>query len=444
MSPCFLKVASVSYEGSLFGWEVHPDAKEAGLEATMSFGFHCSAGSLKAIAVSESGRWMVCGGMDERIHIFNVQENRAIGELSSHSGAVSSLAFVGDTHLLSGSEDSTICIWRVHDWQCLHILGGHKSGVNSIAVHPSGKIALSASKDNTLKTWNLIHGRCAFTRRLRGPADKVLWHSAGEHYLLVIGSELQLYNIADNKVCAASFSFASRVNQAVFTNPGKNVASMQQMCIAAICDDKTLHIVDISGRKISVDMTALLDGSRARDMWSCRAASVGGEEMREAMQDEGDSLAIVTSNGLLTILSCNALVQSSERGEQGEEETGIAHAVQSTTQITAQPRLTAVVSWSPFTSQLKIAGAGAGVGAGAGAGAGTGADGAASAPPAGKVAATEGVAGKKRKAGKGHQQDAKVTKVRFDVAAAPEVRQAHAAVGKGKSKGKKGKDKGKE
>ena len=323
----------------------------------MNFGFHCSAGSLKAIAVSSSGRYMVCGGMDERLHIFNVEDNRAIGELSGHSGAVSSLAFIGDTYLLSGSEDSTICIWRIHDWQCLHILGGHKAGINSISVHPSGKLALSASKDNTLKTWNLVHGRCAFTRRLRGPADKVLWHAGGEHYLLVIGSELQMYNIEDNKVCAASFSFTSRINQAVFTNAGKNVTSLDEMCIAVICDDKSLHLVDTTGRKITVDMTHMLDGSRARDMWSCRAASVGGEEMREVMQDEGDSLAIVTSSGLLTVLSCHALAQNAEQAgdrEDGGDASDIAHAVLSSTHISAQPRLTAVVAWVPALSPTPV------------------------------------------------------------------------------------------
>lgn len=38
--------------------------------------------------------------------------------------------------------------------------------VNSVAVHPSDKLALSIGKDNTLKTWNLIKGRIAFTINL--------------------------------------------------------------------------------------------------------------------------------------------------------------------------------------------------------------------------------------------------------------------------------------
>ena len=55
-------------------------------------------------------------------------------------------------------KDNTISIWRVHDWVCVHILGGHKAAVNDLAVHPSGKLALSVSKDSTLKLWNLVQG----------------------------------------------------------------------------------------------------------------------------------------------------------------------------------------------------------------------------------------------------------------------------------------------
>jgi protein MAK11 len=55
-------------------------------------------------------------------------------------------------------QDKTISIWRVSDWQCIHILGGHKEPICDISIHPSGKLALSVSKDNTLKLWNLIHG----------------------------------------------------------------------------------------------------------------------------------------------------------------------------------------------------------------------------------------------------------------------------------------------
>ncbi len=57
-------------------------------------------------------------------------------------------------------KDSTMSIWRVSDWACVHILDGHKAGITSVGLHPSGKLTLSVSKDNTLKLWNLVQGEC--------------------------------------------------------------------------------------------------------------------------------------------------------------------------------------------------------------------------------------------------------------------------------------------
>ena len=100
----FLRIAACSYEGSLFGWKVVEDAAQFELAANLTFGFNASAGSLKAIAVSQSGKYLVVGGMDERIRIFDMQTNKAVGELSEHTGAVTSLKFFKDVYLFSASE----------------------------------------------------------------------------------------------------------------------------------------------------------------------------------------------------------------------------------------------------------------------------------------------------------------------------------------------------
>ncbi|CAG8808042.1 11563_t:CDS:1, partial [Racocetra fulgida] len=57
--------------------------------------------------------------------------------------------FYNKTHMISGSEDGTVCIWRTKDWESLKVLKGHKGRVNSVDIHPSGKIALSVSSDKT-------------------------------------------------------------------------------------------------------------------------------------------------------------------------------------------------------------------------------------------------------------------------------------------------------
>ena len=92
LEPLGLHIAAVSYEGSLFGWDVLKCSKRTSTlkdqegSLVLKFGFHCSVGSLRAVAVSSSGKFLVCGGMNERIQIFDLSLNKSLGELSQHTG----------------------------------------------------------------------------------------------------------------------------------------------------------------------------------------------------------------------------------------------------------------------------------------------------------------------------------------------------------------------
>ncbi len=100
----FLRISACSYEGSLFGWNVSEDTTDEGLDIAMSYGFNCCQSSLRCVTVSKSGKLLACGGMDERIRLYNVVEGRSVGEMSNQSGALTCLQFFGDSYLLAGSE----------------------------------------------------------------------------------------------------------------------------------------------------------------------------------------------------------------------------------------------------------------------------------------------------------------------------------------------------
>ena len=77
------------------------------------------------------------------------------------------MEFHGNSHLFSSSDNGTICVWDTRNWECEKTLKGHKDAVHCISVHPLGKMLLSVSKDKTLRTWNLIKGRCAYVTNLK-------------------------------------------------------------------------------------------------------------------------------------------------------------------------------------------------------------------------------------------------------------------------------------
>ena len=75
------------------------------------------------------------------------------------TGSITHLEFPSRSHLLSASEDGTLCLFRARDWAVLREMKGHKGCVNSVAVHHSCKVALSVGKDRTLRMWDLMRGK---------------------------------------------------------------------------------------------------------------------------------------------------------------------------------------------------------------------------------------------------------------------------------------------
>ncbi len=74
-------------------------------------------------------------------------------------GDVIAVAFSPDGKTaLSGSKDNTVKWWDLSTGRVIKSLDGHSSGVTSVAFSPDGKTALSGSWDTTTRLWNLQTG----------------------------------------------------------------------------------------------------------------------------------------------------------------------------------------------------------------------------------------------------------------------------------------------
>lgn len=105
---------------------------------------------------------LALGGYDEVIRLFDVAQKKDLGSLvGEHTGTITSLKFHSNKYLLSGSEDSSIILWRCSDWTCLHRLQiKNQSKIVDLAVHPSGKMLLALYDNCVLRLWNLMTARC--------------------------------------------------------------------------------------------------------------------------------------------------------------------------------------------------------------------------------------------------------------------------------------------
>ena len=80
--------------------------------------------------------------------------------LEGHNRNVIAVAVTPDgQHAVSASRDQTLKVWDLESGRELRTLTGHTDSVRAVAVTPDGRRAVSASADKTLKVWELESGR---------------------------------------------------------------------------------------------------------------------------------------------------------------------------------------------------------------------------------------------------------------------------------------------
>jgi WD40 repeat protein len=60
---------------------------------------------------------------------------------------------------VSGSRDETLRVWDLEMGREERMLEGHTDDVNAVAVTPDGRRVMSGSEDHTLRVWDLETGR---------------------------------------------------------------------------------------------------------------------------------------------------------------------------------------------------------------------------------------------------------------------------------------------
>ena len=83
---------------------------------------------------------------------------------SFHKDRITALALSSNSkYVVSASKDKTIKVWDVDTRELLRTLLGHKDRVNNISLTPDDSRILSASDDGTVKIWDLKSGDHLFT-----------------------------------------------------------------------------------------------------------------------------------------------------------------------------------------------------------------------------------------------------------------------------------------
>lgn len=111
----------------------------------------CTSSPDEVVTVSEDGTALV----------WNLATARPRSVFRGHSGGVNSVALTPDERLaLSGGQDRSLCLWSMDSGECRSRLFGHLDVVWRVAASPDCRTAASGSGDNTIRIWDLETNTC--------------------------------------------------------------------------------------------------------------------------------------------------------------------------------------------------------------------------------------------------------------------------------------------
>mmetsp|Transcript_8038 Transcript_8038/g.17429 ORF Transcript_8038/g.17429 Transcript_8038/m.17429 type:complete len:626 (+) Transcript_8038:77-1954(+) len=116
------------------------------------------------LCMSVLGEKAVLGSADHGLKEVNIRAGQLVRNLYTkrygHAEWVTTVAHCPDGRIVSGGQDSKLCLWNASGVVCTDMTG-HMGAISRVRVDGTGKLAISGSYDRTLSVWDLRSRRAA-------------------------------------------------------------------------------------------------------------------------------------------------------------------------------------------------------------------------------------------------------------------------------------------
>lgn len=199
-----MSLVAGSYERFIWGYKLKSRKHSDSLALAPLFSFPSHLSTIKAVAVAGSAA--VSGGNDDTIKIYDLSSSSEIGSLH-HTSTITSLSFFSPPslfsfprNLIAADAEGSVSIYDADPFVLLKTVKIHKKAINSLSVHPSGKLALTVGHDECLAMVNLVRGRRSFFCKLSKESSIVQFDVSGDKFFMAVDEKISLHESEDAKL----------------------------------------------------------------------------------------------------------------------------------------------------------------------------------------------------------------------------------------------------
>lgn len=100
----------------------------------------------------KDGRMLISCSMDHSIRLWNIETGRNVGVMEDAKIGQNSVAFITDKYVVSGGDDGRIHVWDISNGSLITSVGAHTGPITSIYVSTRG--FLTTGEDGLIREWN--------------------------------------------------------------------------------------------------------------------------------------------------------------------------------------------------------------------------------------------------------------------------------------------------
>ncbi|CAL1378194.1 unnamed protein product [Linum trigynum] len=199
-----MSLVAGSNERFIWGFKLKPVTTEQSLTLAPLFSYPSHQSAI--LSAAAAGPIAASGSSDDTIHLYDLPSAASLGSLYQHTASVTALSFFTPPslsfprNLISADADGYVCIFDADPFVHLKTVRVHKKRINDLAVHPSGKLALSVGRDDCLAMLNLVRGRRSFYCRLGKEASLVRYGLDAEKFFMATEEKVGVHETEDAKL----------------------------------------------------------------------------------------------------------------------------------------------------------------------------------------------------------------------------------------------------